>query len=171
MTEFKGLDETAVRAVVAKLQGGMPARVAAINAAYNDGITISAPHNEQYFIGRMKQLPAWPAVFVMAGPTTFREQGAHSMLTNIEIHVWVCERDQTGPKIAARLMRQARAIIEVIYDDAPQEKTYVAGSNSVEAAYRIFPTRSVPGAVFQPSGEDAWVGSYMIVFKAEQEEI
>lgn len=165
------LDEVAVQAVIAKLQGGWLNRINEINVEKADSVVCSAPDNSMFFMGRMSQIPDYPAVFVMAGPTTYREEGAHSMLSTIEIYVWICERDQTGPRIATRLMRQARAAIEVLYDDSPQEQAYVAGSTSVLGPYRIFPVRSTPGAVFQPSGEETWVGSYMIVLKAEQQEL
>lgn len=171
MTEFKGLDETAVRAFIQKLQNGWANRIALINARYGDDIVCVAPDNANYFMGRMQEIPAWPAVFVTSGPINFREEGPHSMLTSMEVNVWVAERDQTGPRIATRLRRQMLAAIEVMYDDAPQEAAYISGSNSVLGPYRIFPVRTVPGAVFQPSGEETWLGSYMTVFKAEQEEL
>lgn len=165
------LDEVVVTSVVAKLKAGWAARINAINLEKNDGVVCSAPDQGLFLIGRVSQLANYPAVFVMAGPTTYREEGAHSMLSKIEFYVWIVERDQTGPRIATRLMRQARAAIEVLYDDAPQEKAYVAGSSTIIGPYRIFPVRSAPGAVFQPSGQETWVGSYMIVFTAEQEEL
>jgi len=163
------LEEVAVQAIIAKLKAGWAARINAINVEKNDGVICSAPDQGLYFMGRMTQVPDWPAVFVLAGPTTYREQGAHSITTAMEIHVWIVETDQTGPRLAQRLLRQARAMIECLYDDAPQEAAYVAGSQVV-GPFRIFPMRSAPGAVFQPSGEETWRGSFMVAFKVEQEE-
>lgn len=165
------LDEVAVQAIVAKLKAGWEKRIGGINAEKADGIVCLAPDPAAYFVGRMQQIPIWPACFVMAGPSQFKEQGAHSMTTAIEVYVWICERDIDGPTIATKLMRQARAVIECLYDDQPQEAAYVSGSDTVIGPYRIFPLRSTPGATFQPSGEETWLGSYMITLRAEQEEM
>lgn len=169
MAELR-LDEVIVDAVIAKLEAGWAARATLINAEKNDGITVAAPDSANFFPGRMPSLPVTPACFVLSGPGAFREQGAHSMTTAYEIHVHVIESAMTGIELARRLMRQTRAVIEVIYDDDPQEALYVSGSSSVKSAYRIFPLRTVPGAVFDPSQGDGWRGSYLTVFRAEQEE-
>lgn len=178
MTEFKGLSEVTVDAMIAKLQaaapltnGGWAARAAAINAADTQGIQISAPGIGDYFVGRVSEIAVLPACFVLAGPTTFNEQGAHSMTVKQQITVAIVEQAETGPLCARRLLRQSRAVIECLYDDAPQEAAYVAGQNVVIGPYRLFPLRVVPGAVFQPSGQETWRGLYEIVFTAEQEEI
>lgn len=165
------LDEVAVQAIVAKLQANWQARINAINAEKADRIVCAAPNPASFFVGRMQQLAIWPAVFVLAGQSAFREQGAHSMTTAIEINLWVVEQGQTGPELAQRLMRQSRCAIEILYDDDPQEAAYVAGSSTVKGPYRIFPKKTMPGMVFQPSGADGWRGSYLIVFTAEQEEL
>jgi hypothetical protein len=164
------LDEVIVDAVVAKLQAFWQPRIDAISVEKADGIVCVAPDRGFYFTGRMTQLPGAPAVFILAGTGTFREEGAHSMKSTYEIHVHIVEQGQTGPELARRLMRQARAVIEVLYDEQPQESLYVAGSDTVKSAFRIFPLRTIPGSVFQPSGPDGWRGTYVIVFRAEQEE-
>lgn len=178
MTEFKGLSEVACDAIIAKLQGAAPltnggwaARAAAINAADTQGIQIAAPGVGDYFVGRVSQIAMTPAVFVLAGPTEFREQGAHSMTVKMQITIAIIEEAQTGPLLARRLERQARAIIECLYDDAPQEQAYIAGQAVVMGPYRLFPLRVIPGAALQPSGQETWRGMYEIVFTAEQEEI
>jgi hypothetical protein len=165
------LDEVIVDAVIAKLQQFWPDRIGQINAEKDDGIVCAAPDPSAYFVGRMQQVNLMPAVWVLAGPGKFVEQGAHSLVSNYEIQVYLTDQDQTGPQITRRLMRQERAVIEVLYDDPPQESLYVAGSDIVQSAFRIFPARTVPGAVFQPSGQDTWRGTYLIVFQAQQEEM
>lgn len=169
MTELKGLDEIAVRSIIGKLQAGWQNRANEINGAYADQIQISPPATESFFMGRMKPTN-YPACFVLPGPAVFHEEGAHSMLTTFPIYVWVCDRDINGQQLAIRLMRQTRAIIEVLYDDPPQEAAYMPGT-SIFGPYHIFPQKTTPGAVFQPSGQDSWVGSYMTTFTAEQEEL
>lgn len=170
MAEMR-LDEVIIDAVVAKLQAGWPDRIGQINAEKNDRIVCLAPPNELYFVGRMSQIPGAPAVFVLSGAGSFVEQGAHSMTSRYEVHVHVVDQAQTGPELARRLMRQARAVLEVLYDDPPQEKLWVAGTTDVLSAFRIFPIRTVPGSVFSPTGNEGWRGTYVIVFRAEQEEI
>lgn len=164
------LDEVIVSAAVAKLQAGWQSRIDAITAEKDDGIVCVAPDPAFIFTGRMEQLPGTPAMFVLAGPGTFKEQGSHSLTSVYELYVHVVEQGQTGPELASRLQRQARAVIEVLYDDDPKESLYVAGSSVIKSAFRIFPVRTIPGAVFQPSGPDGWRGTYVIVFRAEQEE-
>lgn len=165
------LDEVVVDATIAKLQAGWATRAGQISAEKDDGIVCVAPDASLFFKGRMPQLPDWPACFVLAGPAAFREEGPHGMISTLELYVWVCESDETGPLLATRLMRQARAILEVLFDDDPKEALYVAGSDTVLSAYRIFPLRTTPGVVFEPSGQDGWRGSYLITFRAEQIEL
>lgn len=164
------LEEVTVDAVIAKLRTGWSDRIGQINAEKNDGIVCEAPDYESYYPGRMQQLGVFPACFVLAGPTQFREQGAHSMTTKQNVLVWVCDRGETGPIIARRLLRQVRCVVEVLYDDAPQEAAYVAGTQVV-GPYRLFPKETRPGPVFQPEGQQTWNGSTLIVFTAEQEEM
>lgn len=176
MTELR-LDETIVDAFVQKLQGlagvnpgGWSARATLINAQYPDDLQIQAPDNTAFYTGRMQEIALWPSCFVLAGPMTYREEGNHSMLTAMQVRLWIFEREMTGPRISRKLMRQARAVVEVMYDDAPQEMAYVKGSTSVPGPYHIFPLRSQPGPTFQPQGQEEWLGSYLIVFNAEQVE-
>lgn len=170
MTVSLSLDEVIVDAVIAKLQAGWASRIQAINVEKDDGMICAAPDPSMYFLGRMEQLPACPACFVLPGSGQFQESGPHSMRSIFEIQVHVVDQDMNGPLLARRLMRQARAVIEVIYDDDPMEALYRKGGGSVLSAYRIFPTRTIPGSVFQPSGDGGWRNTYLIVFRAEQEE-
>jgi len=165
------LEEITLQAVIAKLQAGWSQRIAQINEEKSDEVYCEPPLPESFYIGRMQMLDVFPACFVLPGPTAFREQGAHSMTTRQQVNIWVCERGESGPVLAKRLLRQVRAVIEVLYDDAPQEAAYVANTTTV-GPYRLFPKETRPGAVFQqPEGEQPWKGATMIVFTAEQEEL
>lgn len=166
------LEEVAIDAIIAKLQAGWGDRIGQINAEKNDGIVCLGPDASSFYPGKMREVPIWPACFVLPAPTKFNEQGAHSMTTKQQINVWVCENGESGPILARKLLRQVRAVIECLYDDAPQEAAFVAGSSTKIGPYRLFPKETRPGAVFQqPQGDQPWKGSTMVVFTAEQEEL
>lgn len=172
MAELR-LDEVVLDAIIAKLQAGWPDRIGQINAEKvpTDLIACNAPPPEMYFVGRQSQITGAPAVFVLTAGMTFKEQGAHALISTTEVHVHIIESAQTGPELARRLMRQVRCVIEVLYDDPPQEKLWVAGTTDTLSAFTIRPVRTIPGPVFQPSGPESWRGSIVTVFRAEQEEI
>lgn len=158
------LGEQLVAAVVAKLQAGMPARVDTINAEFAGQatpMTIVAPSNGAYFTGRMRNLGEVPALYVMEGPAKFKQEGAHGLISDTDLFVYVFESDQNGPLLAKRLQRQVRAVIETLWDDEPRE----ALTNS---AWTIQPVRTIPGTVFEPKAEDDWRGFYVVVFRAQQ---
>jgi hypothetical protein len=158
------LGETIITAFVAKLVEGMPARIAAINEQYGD-IEIRPP--VAYFTGRKKDLPETPAVFVMEGRGQFIDLGAHSMTYQPEILVSVIESDSDMDALSRRLQRQARAILEVLWDDDPKEAAEFEGGRVTH----IRPLRTQPGVVFDPESETKWRGFYTIVFRAKQEEL
>lgn len=172
MSTFTGFGEVIADALIAKLQAGWQARATAINAAYADDLPISPPAGTgDYYKGRARDLTALPACFVLVGAGSFTEQGSHSLATKYQINVHVVEQESTGPRLASKLLRQVRAVIECLYDDAPQEAAYIANTTTL-GPYRVFPLRTVPGPVFRPDDViDAWRGSTQIVFNAEQEEL
>lgn len=157
------LGEVAVEDVVAKLKEYMPQRTTTINAEKADEIQIVAPAEDGYFTGRSSDFPVTPAIFVMEGPTRFRQDGSHGLLSEIQVLVYVFESDQTGPLLARRLQRQARAVVEALFDDLPRERT--------ANGYNLAPTKTIPGSVFQPEADHAWRGFYVIVFTVQQSEI
>jgi hypothetical protein len=145
------LGETIITAFVAKLVEGMPARIAAINEQYGD----------------IEILPETPAVFVMEGRGQFIDLGAHSMTYQPEILVSIVESDSDMDALSRRLQRQARAILEVLWDDDPKEAAEFEGGRVTH----IRPLRTQPGVVFDPESETKWRGFYTIVFRAKQEEL
>lgn len=165
------LGETLCEGVIAKLKANMATRITAINAAYNDGVTVVAPDANSYFAGRQKNVPL-PAIFVTEGPTSFKGEGVHGLITTTDILVWMFDQDQTGPALATRLQRQVRAVIESVWDSTPQEQvTATTGPYSGQvAAFRIFPRRTVPGPVFEPEADHGWRSYYVVVFSAEASE-
>lgn len=149
--------------IVAKLRAGLAARLQAINLEKNDGIVMAAPGDADYYVGRTPDFPNAPAVFVMEGPARYEREGAHGLLSNYEILVYLFESDQTGPNLARRLQRLSRAVIECLYDDPPKER--------LNHAYSIMPTRSMPGTVFEPDAEHNWRAFTTLAFLAQQSEL
>jgi hypothetical protein len=157
------LGEVIVADAIAKLKAGYAARVTAINAEKADDNPIQAPATEAYYAGRMETLPGVPAVFVLEGATRFAGEGSHGLHSSMQLRVFVADQGETGPRLAQKLQRQVRAIIEVLYDDEPQER--------LAHAYNITPLVSKPGAVFEPDGEHTWRGIYELDFLVRQVEI
>lgn len=158
------LGETIIDAFIAKLEEHMPARIAAINEAHPE-TEIRPPVG--YYRGRKKELPETPAVFVMEGRGAFIDMGAHSMTFQPEILVYVVESDSDMEGLALRLQRQARAVIESLWDSDPAEQAVFEGGR----VSHIRPLRTQPGSVFEPESPTSWRGSYTIVFRAKQEEL
>lgn len=170
---FKGFGEVIADALIAKLQAGWQARCDAINTQYGDDLFIVPPAGAgDYFKGRMRDIAAVPACFVLVGPAQFKKQGPHALMSVYQINVHVVEQESSGPRLASKLLRQSRAVLECLYDDAPMEQAYVAGQNVILGPHRIFPLRTVPGPVFRPDDTSpSWRGTTQIVFTCEQEEL
>lgn len=166
MTVNLNLGEVIVDAVVTKLQAGMAARVATINAQKNDGITVSAPASGDFYKAWITEIPPGPAVIVAEGPSQVSDlsEGPHSFITETEIGVYLIDADTNPATLGKKLQRLARAAIETIWDDAPQEQ--LTGS-----AFRIMLLRTQPGRVFEPEPTtNIYRATYLVVFMAEQQE-
>jgi len=153
MTWFLG-PEALVDAVIAKLQANMAARVAAINAEKDDGITIVAPDNSRYFASAKRQIPPpGPAVLVMDGRMGLdaRGEGPHTLSTTTSIGVYMLEEDADEETLARKLWRQSRAIVESLWDDQPKEQLLNADGSLL--GWKILPTRTTPGPAYEPEGK------------------
>jgi hypothetical protein len=156
------LGEYTVELIKSKLQANMPSRVAAINS---DGTLpaldppLSVP--VAYYTSGLESIPDSPALIIAEGPASFSEEGAHTLTLDIEVGVWVLEADPDRQLLGKRLQRQTRAVIESLWDSAPQEQLS-------PIAYRMFPTRTQPGRVFEPDQVDAWRGFYLTIFNVQQ---
>jgi len=157
------LGEYAVELVKAKLQANMPTRIAAINTDPSLPVIdrlLEVP--VAYYTSGLESIPDSPALIIAEGPTNFTEEGPHTlMLDPIEIGVWVLESDPDRQQLGKRLQRQTRAVIESLWDTAPLEQLD-------SKAFRIFPTRTQPGRVFEPDAADAWRGFYLTIFSVQQ---
>lgn len=157
------LEEVYVDAARAKLQAGMPARVAAIN----EDTTLAALPSPliaplSYSVGGVTALPQAPAIVVTNGGSEFGEEGAHSFIIQNRLFVWILDADSDPQMLSRRLMRQARAVIETLWDDDPRES--LAGWGNASGPYRIFPVGTKPGEYEPDSGADAWRRWYVVQF-------
>lgn len=172
MNQFKGFGEVIVDALIAKLRAGWTTRAGQISAQYSDDLAIVAPADGDYFKGRSRDIFGIPSCFVLAGPATFKKDGPHGLVSVYQINIFIVEQESTGPRVASKLLRQSRAVIECLYDDDPQEAAYIADQSVLMGPYRVMPQRTIPGPVFRPDDvADTWRGTTQIVFSAEQEEL
>lgn len=168
MTVTLQLAETIVDAVEVKLTTGLAARVAAINTEFADSITLTAP--AEFRVGSWGSIaPVQPAVLITEMGTgaeqKFGEEGAHSFIYKTELMVAVFELDPDQGRLARKLWRQARAIVECLWDDPPAE---MLGTTAPFPAFKIHPVRTTPGPVFEPNAESQWTSVYGIVFQCDQ---
>ena len=160
------LREPLIDAVIAKLKAGYSTRVTTINAADTLGIAIAAPSDADYYYGRARDIPRVPALVVCGMPgSDFNEEGAHSFLFSTLIAVIAIDEDSDVSRLARKLDRHERAILETVWDDDPKEA--LTGS-----AYRIFPQEDTLSPVHEPRDSGSapyrsWVG---VVFSATQTE-
>lgn len=165
MIELK-LREPIIDAVIAKLKAGYATRVATINAADTQGITLGVPGTADYYYGRGRTIARVPALIVTGLPgSQFTEEGAHSFNYQTLVAVFAVDEDADTEKLARKLDRHERAIIETLWDDAPQEAL-------TSSAYTFRPQEDSLSPVFEPRDGDpapyrSWIG---VVFEASQSE-
>lgn len=153
------LAEPILDAVVAKLQAGVGARIAAINALDTRGIIVKTPENGDYYVGGAGGgIPRAPAIIVTDSPSDgeAEAEGPHSFIWQGEISVFVVDEDTDRQVLGRKLMRLARAAAETLWDDNPKEA--LAGS-----AYHLAFVREEPGPVAQPEDETQYWRSWRYV--------
>lgn len=163
------LGEPLIDAVVAKLQNGYAARVAAINSADTLGITLAVPATGDYYFGGVSEIPRCPAVIVTQAPTEHRNEGEgpHSFVWVADVLVVVLDEDMDRSVLARRLQRHRRAIAEVLWDDDPAQAVSVNGSLT-----SLMWRADRPGPVADPSVTDSsvWRSTHLLLFEARQQE-
>jgi hypothetical protein len=156
--------EAVIDLVVAKLQAGLAARLATINATDTQGITITTPDQHDYYVGGVNDLARCPALIVTVGETLWAGEGAHSLIGDHEIIVFCIDEDTDRERLTRKLWRMSRAVTEVLWDDTPQEALSTT-------AYMIRPDREEPGPTEQPDEHTAnWRSGRAVVFTASQSE-
>ena len=160
-----GLGEVVIDGIVAKLKAGIGARITAINTEKNDGITCVAPGTTDYYIGGATLIPRAPAIIVAQAPTDgeHEAEGAHSFVWVADFLVAIIDEDHDRGTLARRLLRQARAVVEVVWDDDPKE-ALASG-----AAHHLKFVRDDPGPVQDPADDQsAWRQMHLVMFRAER---
>lgn len=168
------LSERVIDAAIAKLRGGMAARVAAINAEFNDAVTITPPLEQDFYPFGVAPLPRSPAVVVTDGGSPegpgFTEEGPHSFEYTAMLLVVVYDEDSDRERLGRKLLRQTRAAIETLWDDAPAERLEIVVNGVLNQPY-IRPDRELPGRVFQPDDESSfWRATRVAVFTVTKSE-
>lgn len=158
MTSFR-LGEVYCDLVVAKLKAGLPARIATINAEKQDGIVLLSPSDENYFTSGIESLPVCPAIVVAEGPSRFSLEGGQSLMVSPLIGVYCWDCDVNRQNLGRRLQRLSRAVVETIFLDPPAQQLD-------SGAWRIEPSRTIPGRVYDPEQSDTWQSFYIVEFAA-----
>jgi hypothetical protein len=164
------LTEPLIDAAIAKLRQNVPARIAAINGEYADAVVARPPQDGDYYFGGMSDLARAPAVIVTDGGTgdqdVTAEEGPHSLGASFDLLCFLVEEDTDRQRLARRLLRLERAVIESLWDSDPREQLVVV-RQGVERRVYIRPVRLVPGPVFEPAqGSSMYRQWRAVVFRA-----
>jgi hypothetical protein len=156
--------ETLVDALVAKLQAEMPARVQTINDAVTDGVTINPP--AVVVADGLNEISQTPALIVLEGRTPrFEWEGGHGFISWTQLHVTIIEEAVARQVIARKLRRQARAVIESVWDSAPVQQLGAPAADGT----RIKMLSADPGPANRWSSTGTgWRGFYVVTFLAQQ---
>lgn len=161
-----GLGEPVIDAIIGKLRNGLPARLAAINSRFADGITCGAPADDDYYLGGATLIPRAPSIIVAQAPTDgeHEAEGPHSFVWVADFIVAVIDEDADRAQLARRLLRQCRGIVETIWDDPPQEAL-------TNAAFHIEFVRDDPGPVQDPADDTSmWRAMHLVMFRVRRSE-
>lgn len=169
MTVSLNLSDTLVDAVVAKLTAEMPARVATIRsesaAASEDASWLISPP-AQIVPDGINEVAVTPTLVVMEGRTSKIEWSSiHEFIPWTQIHVVIFEEAIDRGVLARKLRRQARAVIESIWDSAPQQQL----DSPAAPGTRIKMVSFDPGPAGRATqGNLGWRGTYVVTFLAQQ---
>lgn len=162
MTVTLKLSEVVIDLMIAKLQAGLASRVATINTEKADGITITAPADSQIFLGFPDVEPSEPSIFLLELPgADYTEEGPHGFQFTTDIAVVVYDLESDRQRLGRKLLRQARAATEVLWDDSPAEKLDAT-------AFHLKVIRHDPGQIFPQQFQSHWTGVYGVVFRVWQ---
>lgn len=160
------LGEPVLDAVIAKLAAGLEARVAAINAKTSDDWTITPVQPHAIYFGGVDAIPQAPALIVFQLPSDgeHEAEGPHSFVWLSDVGVAVVEEDYDRQRLARKLMRQIKAVVEVLWDDEPREAL-------ADGAFHLQFIRDDPGPVQTPEHEGmSWRAMHVAVFRVRSHE-
>jgi hypothetical protein len=155
MADSLSLSEPVLDAIIFKLKNGVAARIAAINAETTDNVTLGVPLDDDFYLGGAANIPGGrtPAFIITDGGSAesggFTEEGPHSLVLTLSVIVFMLDEDSDRQRLARRLLRLERAVIETLWDDPPLERVII---NDSDQPY-ISPVRVQPGPVFNPEVE------------------
>lgn len=158
------LGEAVIDGVIAKLSAGMPARIAAINAETPDDWVLEPP--AEYYFGGVSEIPAAPAAIIFQLPTDgeHEAEGPHSFVWIADIGVAIVEEDYDRQRLARKLLRQVKAVAEVLWDDEPREQLQ-------DGAFHLKFVRDDPGPVQEPTAEGSfWRAMHIAIFRVRSYE-
>jgi len=161
------LGEAVIDAMIAKLANGLETRVAAINAAAGDGGLVVTPvGRDAMYFGGVTEIPSAPAAIVFQLPSDgeHEAEGPHSFVWLAEFGVAVVEEDYDRQRLARKLMRQIKAVVEVLWDDEPKESL-------ADGAFHLQFIRDDPGPVQEPAQEGSfWRAMHVAIFRVRSHE-
>jgi hypothetical protein len=140
------------------------ARVATINDAVTDGVTINPP--AVVVADGLNEISQTPALIVLEGRTPrFEWEGTHGFISWTQLHVTIIEEAVARQVIARKLRRQARAVIESVWDSAPAQQLGAPAADGT----RIKMLSADPGPANRWSSTGTgWRGFYVVTFLAQQ---
>jgi len=128
------LTEAVVDAVKAKLETNMAAKLDALNAEYDDGLTLIDIRD--YYISEqaLMEVPEFPVLFILADRMNVLNEGAGMLRGQYTLTVGVLAHDDYNTaNLKRRLYRYIRAIIEVLIEARTSaEWAYTVGFEVVE---------------------------------------
>lgn len=155
MPEPLSLTEPVLDAVIAKLKLALPSRIAAINAETTDTVVLGVPQEPDFYVGGAANIPGGrtPAFIITDGGAaesgSFSQEGPHSLVYTLSVIVFMLDEDSERQRLARKLLRLERAVIEALWDDPPSERVVIS---ETDQPY-ITPVRVQPGPVFNPETE------------------
>lgn len=152
---FKG-PELIVDAAVAKLKANLPDRIATINSEATDGLVVDTPDDGRYFTSAKRLYPPGTCLVVFDGRTgraAGRSEGAHQLMTDTLLGVYVITDDADEEHLDRKLKRLNAAAIEALLDGTPKEQLQAADGSLV--AWQIQYRESTPSPLFHPDGDGA----------------
>src|SRR5579859_2408636 len=88
--------EAVLNAIVTKLQANLPTRIAACNALNTD-FALTVPKVEDYYVGKIQQVPKAPAFFVISDAVNYRtDEGTHALSFAMDVCVYILESAQAS---------------------------------------------------------------------------
>lgn len=111
-----GLAEAAVDALIAYFVTNYPAKATALNAEYNDGITVEAPAD--WFVGEdtLERIQSYPTGYAIADTAVFEGWSSDHVDAVHTLRIGVIIRDPVTETMRRLMYRHARAVFELVVE-------------------------------------------------------